>query len=122
MEQVEKLMELLQCTEEQAKDIIACDKEIDKMTVAQCESDLSKDQKAVAKQYRQGDRKPTVYNFSTRERKADNDKGKLIHLLADCLCMVTANENDLTVTNAERQIDFVYNGRKFRVVLSCPRG
>lgn len=49
MEQVEKLMELLQCTEEQAKDIIACDKEIDKMTVAQCESDLSKDQKAFAK-------------------------------------------------------------------------
>lgn len=119
MEQVEKLMELLQCTEEQAKDIIACDKEIDKMTVSQCESDLSKEQKAVAKQYRQGDRKPTVYNFSTRERKADNDKGKLIEMLASTINLITDQEP--TITNAERQIDFVYNGRKFRVILSCPR-
>ena len=119
--QIANLMELLQCTEEQAKDIIAKDKEIDKMTVAQCESDLTQEQKASAKKARQGDRKPTVYNFNTRERKADLDKAHLIHLLADCLCMVTANENDLTVTNAERQIDFVYNGRKFRVVLSAPR-
>ena len=120
MEQVEKLMELLECSEEQAKEIIAYDQEVDKMTVTQCESDLSKDQKAVAKQYRQGDRKPTVYNFSTRERKADNDKGKLIEMLASAINLVT--EQEPTITNAERQIDFVYNGRKFRVVLSCPRG
>ena len=120
MEQVEKLMELLECSEEQAKEIIAYDQEVDKMTVTQCESDLSKEQKAVAKQYRQGDRKPTVYNFSTRERKADNDKGKLIEMLASAINLVTDQEP--TITNAERQIDFVYNGRKFRVVLSCPRG
>lgn len=120
MEQVEKLMELLECSEEQAKEIIAYDQEVDKMTVTQCESDLSKEQKAVAKQYRQGDRKPTVYNFSTRERKADNDKGKLIEMLASAINLVT--EQEPTITNAERQIDFVYNGRKFRVVLSCPRG
>lgn len=120
MEQVEKLMELLECSEEQAKEIIAYDQEVDKMTVTQCESDLLKEQKAVTKQYRQGDRKPTVYNFSTRERKADNDKGKLIEMLASAINLVT--EQEPTITNAERQIDFVYNGRKFRVVLSCPRG
>ena len=119
--QVEQLMELLGCSEEQAKQVINDDKAIDKMTVSECESDLSQEQKASAKKARQGDRKPTVYNFNTRERKADLDKAHLIHLLADCLCMVTANENDLTVTNAERQIDFVFNGRKFRVVLSAPR-
>ena len=37
------------------------------------------------------------------------------------IVMVTKSEEDLVVTNAERQIDFVYNGRKFRVVLSAPR-
>ena len=121
MEQVTKIMELLQCTEEQAKQVIESDKAVDKMSVRECESDLTAEQKASAKKARQGDRKPTVYNFNTRERKADLDKAHLIHLLADCLCMVTANEEDLTVTNAERQIDFVYNGRKFRVVLSAPR-
>lgn len=119
--QVEQLMELLGCSEEQAKQVINDDKVVDKMTVSECESDLSQEQKASAKKARQGDRKPTVYNFSTRERKTDLDKAHLIHLLADCLCMVTANENDLTVTNAERQIDFVFNDRKFRVVLSAPR-
>lgn len=117
--QVESLMELLGCSKEQALDIIAKDKEIDKMTVAQCESDLTQEQKATAKQYRQGDRKPTVYNFSTRERKADNDKGKLVELLASAVGMVADQEP--TITNKERQIDFVFNGRKFRVVLSAPR-
>ena len=118
-QQVERLMELLECSEEQARDLVAYDQQVDKMTVSQCESDLSKEQKAVAKQYRQGDRKPTVYNFSTRERKADNDKGKLIEMLASTINLITDQEP--TITNAERQIDFVYNGRKFRVVLSAPR-
>lgn len=118
---IQEIMTLLQCTEEQAMDIIARDKEIDKMTVKECESDLTQEQKASAKKARQGDRKPTVYKFDTRAKKADLDKAHLIHLLADCLGMVTKSEEDLVVTNAERQIDFVYNGRKFRVVLSAPR-
>ena len=119
MEQVQKLMELLQCTEEQAKQVLESDKQVDKMTVRECESDLTQEQKASAKKARQGDRKPTVYKFDTRARKADLDKGKLIELLASAINMVTDQEP--TVTNAERQIDFVYNGRKFRVVLSAPR-
>ena len=121
MEQVTKIMELLQCTEEQAMDIIAKDKEIDKMSVRECESDLTQEQKASAKKARQGDRKPTVYKFDTRERKADLDKALLINELADAIGGVISQESDLTITNAERQIDFVYNGRKFRVVLSAPR-
>ena len=121
MEKVQELMELLQCTEEQAKQVIESDKQVDKMTVRECESDLTQEQKASAKKARQGDRKPTVYKFDTRAKKSDLDKARLIHLLADCLGMVTKSEEDLVVTNAERQIDFEYNGRKFRVVLSAPR-
>lgn len=121
MDNIQELMELLQCTEEQAKQVIESDKQVDKMTVRECESDLTQEQKASAKKARQGDRKPTVYKFDTRAKKADLDKAHLVHLLADCLSMVTKSEEDLVVTNAERQIDFVYNGRKFRVVLSAPR-
>ena len=121
MEKIQEIMELLQCTEEQAKQVIESDKAVDKMSVRECESDLTQEQKASAKKARQGDRKPTVYNFNTRERKADLDKAHLIRLLADCLAMATKSEEDLVVTNAERQIDFVYNGRRFRVVLSAPR-
>lgn len=119
MEKVQELMELLQCTEEQALDIIQKDKEIDKMTVRECESDLTAEQKASAKKARQGDRKPTVYKFDKRERKVDTDKARLVELLASAVGMVT--ESEPTVTNAERQIDFEFNGRKFRVVLSAPR-
>ncbi len=111
-------MELLGCNEEQAKQVIADDQAIDKGVKL---FELSAEQQKVSKKYRQGDRKPTVYNFDTRERKTDLDKARLVELLASAIGMVTANENDLTVTNAERQIDFVYNGRKFRVVLSAPR-
>lgn len=118
-QQIKQLMELLDCSEEQAKQVINDDKAVDKMTVSECESDLTKEQKASAKKARQGDRKPTVYDFSTRERKADTDKGKLIELLASAINLATDQEP--TITNAERQIDFEFNGRRFRVVLSAPR-
>ena len=117
---VEELMTLLDCTEEQAKDIIEYDQKVDKMTVKECRSDLTKEQQAVAKKYSQGDRKPTVYNFDTRKRKTDDTKKGLIELLAE-----TIKEQDccnaLDITNAERQIDFEWGGRKLRIVLSAPR-
>ena len=119
MDNIQELMELLQCTEEQAKQVIESDKQVDKMTVRECESDLTQEQKASVKKARQGDRKPTVYKFDTRAKKADLDKGKLIEVLASAINLVTDQEP--TVTNAERQIDFEFNGRKFRVVLSAPR-
>ena len=120
MEKIQEIMELLQCTEEQAKQVIESDKQVDKMTVRECESDLSQEQKAVAKKCRQGDRKPTVYNFSTREKKADTEKGGLIELFAEVLKEQPAC-NSVTITNAERQIDFEWGGRKLRIVLSAPR-
>ena len=119
MEQVQKIMELLQCTEEQAKQVLESDKQVDKMSVRECESDLTQEQKASAKKARQGDRKPTVYKFDTRERKADDDKRKLVELLAGAVGMVADGEP--TMTNVERQIDFEFKGKKYRIVLSCPR-
>ena len=115
MTEVENIMQLLGCNEEQAKQVIEDDKRIDK---GEKLFELTAEQQAVAKKYRQGDRKPTVYNFNTRERKADNDKREIIQTLDDALCDLVDN---VTVTNVERQIDFEFNGRKFRVVLSAPR-
>lgn len=120
MEKIQEIMELLQCTEEQAKQVLESDKQVDKMTVRECESDLTQEQKASAKKARQGDRKPTVYNFNTRERKADTEKSGLIELFAEVLKEQPAC-NSVTITNAERQIDFEWGGRKLRIVLSAPR-
>ena len=113
---VKEFMELLGCDEETAKQVIADDQAIDK---GEKLFELTAEQKAESKKYRQGDRKPTVYNFNTRERKADNDKRELIALLNATLNEIA--ETEPTVTNPERQIDFLYKGKKYRVVLSAPR-
>lgn len=117
---VEELMTLLDCSEDQAKEIIEYDKAVDKMSVKECRSDLTKEQQAVVKKYSQGDRKPTVYNFDTRKRKADDTKKGLIDLLAETIKEQECC-NALDITNAERQIDFEWGGRKLRIVLSAPR-
>jgi hypothetical protein len=32
-----------------------------------------------------------------------------------------ADNGTVNLANAEREFDFVYKGRKFKIVLSCPR-
>lgn len=113
---VQEMMRLLGCDEETAKQVIADDERIDK---GEKLFEQTAEQKATSKKYRQGERKPTVYKLDKRERKADDDKRKLVELIAAAVGMVT--ETEPTVTNVERQIDFEYNGRKFRLILSCPR-
>ena len=62
-----------------------------------------------------------------RERKEDIDKRRLIKLFYEALTycddaeMNANGECVVEITNAERQIDFIYNQRKFRIVLSAPR-
>ena len=114
--EVARLMEKLGCSEAEAIDIIASDKRIDK---GEKLFEQPAEQKANSKKYRQGDRKPTVYKLDKRERKADADKRHLIALLNASIEEIADNEPK--VTNIERQIDFEFRGRKFRVVLSAPR-
>lgn len=116
MNRVQELMELLGCDEQTAKQVIADDEKIDK---GEKLFEQTAEQKAISKKYRQGDRKPTVYKLDKRERKADVDKRHLIALLAATVNEIT--EVEPTVTNIERQIDFKFRGRKFRIVLSAPR-
>lgn len=108
-------MKNLGCDYETAKQVVLDDERIDK---GEKLFEQTAEQKANSKKYRQGDRKPTVYKLETRERKADVDKREIIQTLDDTLCDLVDN---VTVTNIERQIDFEFNGRKFRVVLSAPR-
>lgn len=109
-------MENLGCDYETAKQVVLDDERIDK---GEKLFEQTAEQKANSKKYRQGDRKPTVYKLETRERKADADKRQLIALL--CASVGEVADNEPTVTNIERQIDFEFRGRKFRVVLSAPR-
>lgn len=109
-------MENLGCDYETAKQVVLDDERIDK---GEKLFEQTAEQKANSKKYRQGDRKPTVYKLDKRERKADADKRQLIALL--CASVGEVADNEPTVTNIERQVDFEFSGRKFRVVLSAPR-
>ena len=114
-DKIKALMENLGCDYETAKQVMLDDERIDK---GEKLFEQTPEQKANSKKYRQGDRKPTVYKLDKRERKADADKREIIQAIDEVLCDLVDN---VTVTNIERQIDFEYNDRKFRVVLSAPR-
>ncbi len=113
--QIAHLMKTLDLTEAEAKQMIADDEAIDHGADL---FPLTAEQEKASKQARTTGTRKTEYQFTKRERKADNDKRALIYSLAQC---VMDFDEALTITNPERQIDFVYNDRKFRIVLSAPR-
>lgn len=111
--QIAHLMKTLDISEEEARQMIADDEAIDKGADL---FPLTAEQEKASKQARgTGTR---AYTFTKRERKADNDKRFLINLLE---CSLNGTVGEMTKTNLERQIDFIYNDRKFRIVLSAPR-
>lgn len=122
-EMVANIMTALAVTEEEARNIIETDKLIDKGADP---FPLTAEQKEVEKQMRQADRKKETAPRQ-RERKADADKREIILSLnaflvdfiheydEDCI------DDDVCMTNPERQIDFTFRGKKYRIVLSAPR-
>lgn len=115
-EQIKQLMKALDITEQEALELIEDDEKIEK---GEKLFELTDEQKANSKKARQtGTRTQTTP--TKRERKEDTDKRFLISILYKTLADNT-NDAVVNITNAERQIDFEHNGRKFRVVLSAPR-
>lgn len=116
MGQLENLMRL-GMTKAEAEAVLADDKDIDRGKKK--DFDLTKEQIKATREYRQAERKPTVYDFSKRERKPNEEKRMLIEVLR---AAVDGNAGtDIEVTNIERQIDFKFNGTRYRIVLSAPR-
>lgn len=114
MSQLENLMKL-GMTEAEAKQVLEDDKRIDK---GEDLFPLTEEQKKASKKARQADRKPTVYQFKKRERKPNMAKRDIIQVLDEALTDIA---DDVTVTNIERQIDFVIDDVRYRIVLSAPR-
>ena len=107
-------LQKLGCTEEEIADVLKCDKEIDRGAKL---FELDKELEPGAKKARRADRTDTP-KITKRERKPNEDKQTLLHLLQ---CGLGDDVADLVVTNQEREFLFTYNGIKYKVVLSCPR-
>ena len=99
-------------TEDEILDVLTADKEIDRGAKL---FELDAELQAGAKKARQADRTDTP---KPRERKPNEDKQTLLHLLQ---CGLGDDVVDLVVTNQEREFLFTYNGIKYKVVLSAPR-
>jgi hypothetical protein len=101
-------------TEEEIEDMLKCDREIDRGADL---FPLSADLEQGAKKARRADRTDTP---KKAERKPNEDKRFLI-------CQLTATADrfalgDIEIVNPEREFLFTYNGIKYKVVLSAPRG
>ena len=116
--QIEKLMRILEVSEEDALRIIKADEQIDK---GEKLFELSTDQKKASKKARQVTRAVNPYGKTvTREKKADEDKRAIINAIFSAVEPLT-DEGTVYINNAERELEFVVNKRKFKIVLSAPR-
>lgn len=111
-------MKRLGMSDEEIAELLAFDKEVDRMKASEVDADLTADQKQAVKKARQADRTPTAYKFTKRERKANTDKRELMELFAESVGKVAEG---VEVTNPEREMIFHFNGVKYKVVLSAPR-
>ena len=113
--QKEKLMQILKCSEAEAIEIMTADKRIDQ---GEKLFELDPELEAGAKKARQADRKPT--ERKPREKKHDADKRILLEQLVNAVesSPVYAQTE---IANAEREFSFTFRGRKYKVVMSCPR-
>lgn len=89
--------------------------------------DLTAEQEKVAKAATKGAHNATdAYgNKRKRERKPNADKREIIATVAQNLSRVCDEEcnsvSDISVTNAERQIDFVFRGVSYSITLTAHR-
>lgn len=117
--QLEKIMRILGISEEEAKQVIADDKAIDK---GEKLFEQTKEQKAVTKQMSAtGTRKaPTVYNFdiTKRERKKDSTKEEFITNLAQYLENCVEN---VEILNPSKLISFKIGEDTFELDLKRKR-
>lgn len=117
---IERNMELLDISREEAMQMLKDDRRIDK---GEKLFTLTPEQEKASKKARQADRKKktTVYKFDTSKRKKPENKGKQAIIIALTESVENLGAENLDVTNNEREFFFELNGTKYKIVLSMPR-
>ena len=115
--QVLSLMKNLGITEEEALDIIECDKRIDK---GEKLFELTEDQKQAVRKVSQTRSVDAYGKARVREKKEDQEKREIVRILAETLAS-SLPLTELVVVNEERELTFKVGNRKFKIVLSATR-
>lgn len=117
-EKIQRCMVNLGCSREEAEDIAKWDKVIDQG--GRTPFDLDPETEKMAKKMANATerKKPTNYDFSKRERKANPTKGGIIAEIAQFLTENSqfATEN-VEITNKERMIAFKIGEDNFEITL-----
>ena len=119
--QLHRIIENLDCDEKTAKEIMETDKRIDK---GEKLFELPEELEKGAKKARNAGNCKGYTKPTNREKKVDEDKRELIYIIKNALinplCGNLPVEN-LEIANPEREMTFTHNGKKYKIVLSCPR-
>lgn len=115
--QITHLMKALDLTEEQAIELMESDERIDK---GERLFELSQEGRQVERAMKQTHSVDAYGKPRVRERKEDSQKQEIIRILADAL-EGALDLTEMKVENKEREFVFRTGGRKFKIVLSCPR-
>ena len=115
MKDKKESLRALGLTDAEIADVIASDLAIDR---GEKLFELDPELAVGAKKARQADRKQSAP--VKRERKTDEVKAGLIELLTNAIeeqpmC------NSLTIINSEREFEFMWAGKRYKIVLSAPR-
>lgn len=117
--QIEKMMKSLDCSREEAIEVILEDEAIDKMSMKEVSSDLTAEQKKVVKEVsKTGTRKTTVYKFDTKKKKKDDEKIEIVQKIHDFVSKFTKN---CTILNENREITFDFGENSYSLVLTKHR-
>ena len=126
-DRIKYIMRTLDCSEQEALQLIEDDKAVDRMTkTAEIQSDLTQEQKKASKKARTvakapKAKAPTAYKWETKkQKKRDNEKHNVIELFINALEGDT-NVKDIKMLNEDREFEFLYNDRKIKVTLIAPR-
>lgn len=126
-DRIKYIMRTLDCSEQEALQLIEDDKAVDRMTkTAEIQSDLTQEQKKASKKARAvakapKAKAPTAYKWETKkQKKRDNEKHNVIELFINALEGDT-NVKDIKMLNEDREFEFLYNDRKIKVTLIAPR-
>ena len=115
-EQQIQALKNLGLTDKEITEVLADDEKIDKGAKL---FELPEELKKGAKKARNAGN-CNGYTKANREKKVDTDKREIINLIAETVENIT-DEGTAYINHPEREIEFVKGGRKYKIVLSCPR-
>lgn len=111
---VDNLVEKLECSIEEAVQVIDADKAIDQGK--QLEFDLSPEEHKKAMKLANV-REHTMTNKTTRTKKIDDEKKAVIAGIAEFLTNCDVNCENISISNVDREIKFTVGANKYTITL-----